>query len=193
MKEVTVTIGRQNGSGGREVGKILAEKMGLPCYDWEIVEETARKYGKTVDEIERTEERARTKSTIYFYGVPSANPVFAQQAEVIREFASRGPAVFVGRSADYVLSDRKDVVNVFVTAPMADRIKRSAARNGISEKDAYKRIREKDAGRADYYLRFTGRTWGDASNYHITLNSGPIGVEGVADMILDYISRMKSE
>ncbi|MDO5862567.1 MAG: cytidylate kinase-like family protein, partial [Thermoplasmata archaeon] len=145
MEGTTVTIGRQNGSGGREVGRILAEKMGVPCYDWEIVEETARRNGRTVEEVESMEERSRTKSTIYFYGVPSANPLYAQQAEIIREFASRGPAVFVGRSADYVLSDRKDVVNVFVTAPMADRIRRSVARNGISEKDAYKRIREKDA------------------------------------------------
>lgn len=193
MEGVTVTIGRQNGSGGREVGQILAGKMGVPCYDWEIVEETARRHGLTVDEVEASEERARTKSPYYFGGLPSANPMFERQSEVVRDYASQGPCVFVGRSADYVLRDRRDVVNVFITAPMADRIKRSAERNGISEKDAYKRITDKDTSRGSYYLRYTGRVWGDASNYHLTVNSSPVGVEGAAEMILAYIERMHDE
>lgn len=187
----TITIGRQNGSGGREVGRILAERLGVPCYDWEIVEETARRSGKTIEEVERNEERARTDSKLYFYGVPAANPLFQQQAEIIKELAAKGPCVFVGRCADRILSGRDDIVNVFVTAPVPDRIKRSMERNGISEKEAYQRITSKDRARADYYLRYAGMTWGDAANYHITVNSGPIGVEGAADLILAYIDRMQ--
>lgn len=188
-----VTIGRQNGSGGREVGKILAEKMGIPCYDKEIIEETARRSGKTADEIERQEESARTDSRLFFGGVPTASRIFDQQAEAIRDLASNGSCVFVGRSADYILRDRADAVNVFIVAPVPDRIRKSATRNGISEKNAYERIMAKDRSRAEYCMRYTGRTWGDASNYHISINTGSIGVEASADLILEYIRRMKSE
>ncbi len=139
-----VTIGRQNGSGGREVGRILAEKMGVPCYDREIVEETARRSGRSIDDVERQEEVAHSESRLYFGGVPPASHMFEEQAAVIRHLASNGPCVFVGRSADYILRDRDDVVSVFITAPVPDRIKRSAARNGISEKNAYERITTKD-------------------------------------------------
>ena len=190
MTDYTVTIGRQNGSGGREVGKILAEKMGVPCYDWEVVEETARKYGKTVEEVEKTEERSRTKSKFYFGGLPSTNPVFEQQSQVVRDFAANGQCVFVGRSADYVLRDRTDVVNVFITAPIEARVRRSMDRNGISEADALKRVTGKDRSRASYYSMYTGKTWGDAANYHLSVNTGPIGVEAAADLILEYIRLM---
>ncbi len=182
-----VTIGRQNGSGGREIGRMLAEKLGVPCYDQEIVERTAEKCGTTVENIGKIEETSRTGSKLYFGGIPSPNPIFQQQAAAIRDLASEGPCVFVGRCADYVLRERKDVVNVFVTAPVPDRIKRSAARNGISEKEAYDRITEKDKGRAEYYMRYTGMTWGSVSNYHLSVNSGPIGVDGATELILTYI------
>lgn len=188
-----VTIGRQNGSGGREVGRILAERLGVPCYDREIIEETARRSGRSANEVEMQEECVRTDSRLFFGGVPIASRMFDQQADVIRDLASHGPCVFVGRSADYILRDRDDTVNVFIVAPVPDRIKRSAARNGISEKNAYERIMAKDRSRAEYCMRYTGRTWGDASNYHISINTGSIGVEASADLILEYIRRMKGE
>ncbi len=188
--QYTVTIGRQNGSGGRDVGRILAERMGVPCYDWEIVTEVAAKNGKTVKEVEAEEENTRTRSKFFFGGVPSANPLFEQQSEVIREFASRGPAVFVGRCADYVLSDRKDVINTFIGAPLPARVERSMERNGISRDDAIKRVTNKDSARANYYMLYTGRTWADVTNYHITLNSDAIGIEGCVDMLLEYMKRL---
>lgn len=187
-----VTIGRQNGSGGREVGRILAEKMGVPCYDREIVEETARRSGRSIDEVERQEEVAHSESRLYFGGVPPASHMFEEQAAVIRDLASNGPCVFVGRSADYILRDRDDVISVFITAPVPDRIKRSAARNGISEKNAYERITTKDRARSEYCRRYTGRVWGDASNYNLAVNTGPIGVDAAVEMVLEYIRRMSS-
>lgn len=190
MDDVIITIGRENGSGGREVGQILSRKLGLECYDRQIVEESAARAGMTVKEAERMEENSRTGSRLFFGGIPSANPLFEKQSEIVREFAGRGPCIFVGRCADYVLRNRRDVVNVFITAPVSDRINRSAERNGISAKDAYARITEKDTARADYYLRYTGRVWGNASNYHMTLNSGPIGTEACADLIIEYIDRI---
>ena len=117
MSDLIITIGRENGSGGREVGRIVADMLGVKCYDREIVEATARNAGVSVEEVERSEE-SRRRSPLYFGGIPSSNPMFEEQSETIRLLASNGPCVFVGRCADYVLRDRDDVINVFVTAPM---------------------------------------------------------------------------
>lgn len=185
-----VTIARQNGSGGREVGKLLAERLGVPCYDREIVEETAKRANVSVEEVERNEERVRTGSKLFFGGQPSANPIYVQQSDAIRDLASGGDSVFVGRCADYVLSQRDDVVSVFVAAPMSDRIRRSSQRNGISEREAYERITSKDREREDYCLRYTGRRWGDAGNYDLTVSTGRIGVGGAVEVILAYMQRL---
>lgn len=185
MSDLIVTIGRQNGSGGREVGRILADMLGVRCYDREIIEETAKVSGMSVEEVERSEERSR-KSAVSYWGIPASNPLFASQSKAILDIADRGPCVFVGRCADYVLRERKDVVNVFVTAPIPDRIKRSAARNGISEKDAYQRIKDKE--RAEYYRRYTGQVWGAVSNVQLSVDTGVIGVENAAKLIYDYIA-----
>lgn len=147
MSDLIITIGRENGSGGREVGRIVADMLGVKCYDREIVEATARNAGVSVEEVERSEE-SRRRSPLYFGGIPSSNPMFEEQSETIRSLASNRPCVFVGRCADYVLRDKNNVINVFVTAPMPDRIRRSASRNGISEADAEERVRRKDAERA---------------------------------------------
>lgn len=186
-----VTIARQNGSGGREVGLLLAARLGVECYDRTIIEETAKKAGVPVEQVERDEERSRVKSVLFFGGIPAANPIFTAQCEAIRDLAAKGPCVFVGRCADRVLAERDDVLNVFVTAPMMDRIRRSAARNCISEEQAADRVTKKDNSRAEYYQRYTGLRWGDVTNYHLSIDSGPIGVEGVVEIILDYIARME--
>ena len=175
MRDLTVTIGRQNGSGGREVGKVLADRLGVECYDRTVIEKTADRMGIPVEDAERMEERARTGSNLFFGGIPTANPLFVVQSDVIRSLASKGQCVFVGRCADYVL----------------DRIRRSADRNGISEKDAYARITSKDRSREEYYLRYTGRRWADSSNYHLTVDTGPIGIEGAVDLILTYMDLMQ--
>ena len=103
MRDLTVTIGRQNGSGGREVGKVLADRLGVECYDRTVIEKTADRMGIPVEDAERMEERARTGSNLFFGGIPTANPMFAVQSDVIRSLASKGQCVFVGRCADYVL------------------------------------------------------------------------------------------
>ncbi len=186
VSDIIVTIGRENGSGGREVGRVLAEMLGVRCYDREIIEETARVSGMSIEEVERSEERSRS-SMVSYWGIPATNPLFEAQSEAILDIASKGPCVFVGRCADFVLREREDVVNVFVTAPIPDRIKRSARRNGFSEKEAYQHIKDKDRERAEYYRRYTGRIWGSASNYHLSVDTGPIGVENAAGIIRDYI------
>ena len=186
MAHQVICLSRQFGSGGREIGRRLAQRLGIAFYDRELIEETARKAGVSVDEVMKSEER-RAGSLLYFGGIPASNPLFDAQSEAIMDIASKGPCVFVGRCADYVLRNRGDVVNVFITAPVPDRIRRSAERNSISERNAYERIKRKDDERAEYYRRHTGRVWGSVSNYNLSVDTGSIGVENAAKLILDYI------
>ncbi len=186
MNDVIITIGRENGSGGREVGEKLSEILDIPCYDQEIIAETAGRIGIDAKEIDRMEE-SNKDGLISYWGIPSANPLFAEQSKIIAELASKGPCIFIGRCADFILGGRKDVVKVFIHAPVGDRIIRSAKRNGISEKEAYERIRRKDAQRASYYQRYTGRVWGAVGNYDLSVSTGDIGIDGAAKLILGYI------
>ena len=190
MSELVITIGRENGSGGREVGRILSETLGIPCYNSQIISETAKKAGLTEKDVEKKEEKD-DGNIISYWGIPSANPLFATQSEIITDLASKGSCIFIGRCADHVLGGRDDVVRVFIHAPIGARILRSAERNGISEKEAYERIRKNDSERASYYQRYTGKLWGAVGNYDLTLNTGMIGTDGAAEIIMDFIKKRK--
>ncbi len=185
MSDLIITIARQNGSGGREVGKILADLIGVKCYDQEILAEAAEESGISLQEIEQKEERT-SRTNMFFYGISAPNPVFIAQSKAIETLAANGPCVFVGRCADHVLRGRKDVINVFVKAPMEARIARSSKRNNISETEAFARVREKDSERALYYQRYTGTVWGVADNYDLTIDTSVIGVENAAKLIVEY-------
>ena len=185
MSDLIITISRQNGSGGREVGKILADLLGIRCYDQEILAEAANESGISLQEIERKEERT-SRTNMFFYGIPAPNPVFVAQSKAIETLAANGPCVFVGRCADYVLHDRSDVINVFVKAPMEVRVARSSKRNNISEKEAFARVKDKDSERALYYQRYTGIVWGTVENYDLTIDTSVIGVENAAKLIIEY-------
>ena len=185
MSDLIITISRQNGSGGREVGKILADLLGIRCYDQEILAEAANESGISLQEIERKEERT-SRTNMFFYGIPAPNPVFVAQSKAIETLAAKGSCVFVGRCADYVLRDRSDVINVFVKAPMEVRVARSSKRNNISEKEAFARVKDKDSERALYYQRYTGIVWGTVENYDLTIDTSVIGVENAAKLIIEY-------
>ena len=147
MSDLIITIARQNGSGGREVGKILADLLGIRCYDQEILAEAANESGISLQEIEKKEERT-SRTNMFFYGIPAPNPVFVAQSKAIETLAANGPCVFVGRCADYVLRDRSNVINVFVKAPMEARVARSSKKNNISEQEARARGERKDGQQA---------------------------------------------
>lgn len=184
MNGLIVTISRQNGSGGREVGSRLAEMLGVKCYDNEIISATAAVAGMSVAEVRRNEERPAG----VFTDVSAPEPLFQSQSDVIRDLAARGSCVLVGRSADYVLRGRPNVVNVFIHAPVGVRVERSMARNGFSDKVAYETVTRKDRERAEYYKRNTGRVWGELSNYQLTIDTGMIGTDNAAKLIYDYVS-----
>lgn len=192
MANLVITIGRENGSGGRQLGSELAAALGVKCYDSELINETAKASGFAKSFVE-THEEHRPGSFLYSLvtggGVvadeqPFPVQIFQAQSEVIRTIAARESCVIVGRCADYILRDRKDCLHVFICSDMASRARRIVERYGQTQKAPEKRLAEKDQKRKVYYKNYTGRVWGQAQNYDICLNSGALGVDTCANMIV---------
>lgn len=192
MANLVITIGRENGSGGRQLGSELAAVLGVKCYDSELINETAKASGFAKSFVE-THEEHRPGSFLYSLvtggGVvadeqPFPVQIFQAQSEVIRTIAARESCVIVGRCADYILRDRKDCLHVFICSDMASRARRIVERYGQTPKAPEKRLAEKDQKRKVYYKNYTGRVWGQAQNYDICLNSGALGVDTCTDMIV---------
>ncbi len=184
------TIGRTNGSGGREIAAILAKRLGIVSYDTELINETAKMAGISVEDVYKQEEK-EGKGAISFYGIPASNPLHQYQFEAIARLADEGKScVFVGRCADHVLEGRPDVIRVFIHASKESSAKRSAERNGISLRVAEARVETKNRDRAMYYQRYTGKVWGNAANYDLCIDTSDITVEQAADLIIAY-ARMK--
>ena len=189
-----ITISREYGSGGRYVGKLLAEKLGVPFYDKELIYMLAEKSNYSCEYIEKNEDSQPNSLlfTLSTEGVFMNNPydaltpndkIFFAQNEVIKEIAQNGPCVIVGRCADYILKDRDDVLNVFITCDMENRIARSVEYYGLDEKTAPKILKKKDKARANKYNYYTDLVWGAANNYDLTVNTGKFGVEKCAEII----------
>ena len=198
MKKNIITISRQFGSGGRTVGHLVAEKLGIPFYDKELVEHIALESGFAPHYVEEHGEHAPGKS-IFSYafasqGVPgvmnglsTADFLWNIQCGAILQLAEKGPCVIVGRNADYILKDRKDVFHAYIHADLDFRADRIVRLYGESEKSPIARLQEKDKRRKLNYQHYTGRTWSDANNYDISLNTAVIGVEKAAEIILDLV------
>lgn len=202
MKKNIITISRQFGSGGRSVGRRIAEKLGIPFYDKELVEQIALESGFAPQFVEENGEHSPGKSMLSYAfasrGVPgvmnglsAADFLWSIQCDAIMELAEKGPCVIVGRNADYVLKDRKDALHVFIHADMDFRADRIVRLYGESEKSPVARLQEKDKRRSVNYQHYTGRTWGDALNYDLCLNTGEIGVDEAADIVISIIENSK--
>jgi putative MATE family efflux protein len=187
-RKVVITIGRENGSGGRYVGDLLAKSLGISCYDKEIVAQASEKSGLARKFIEQYEE---SQSELSVFGGMQLFPVqiAKAEAETIREIAAQEACVFVGRHSDYVLRERDDVINIFVHASLDTRIKRVSKRSKISEKQAETIIKKKDRERAAYYNYHTDTQWGFASNYHMSVDTGAVGIEGAAELIRGFVEQ----
>lgn len=196
MAKNVITISRQFGSGGRTVGRMLAERLGVPFYDKELVNQVADETGFDVSFIEENGEFSPSKSIFSFamsQGIPimqnglsMSDFIFCVQRQVILKLAEQ-PCVIVGRGADYVLRDREDCFNVFIHADVQSRAERIVKLYGESEKRPEQRLADKDKKRKIYYKHYTDREWGDAKNYDICLNSGKIGIDKCVELILDAI------
>ncbi len=193
MKTI-ITISREFGSGGRSVGKLVAQHLGYDFYDHELVNEVARRCGYAPEFIEESGEYANARSSLLF-SIATANQhsaemisvydkLYIEQTRLIEELATRGNCVIVGRCADYVLRENTDCLHVFIHADMESRAKRIVERYGESDKAPMKRLNEKDQKRKVYYKNYTGRVWGQAQNYDLCLNSGVLGVDACAELVV---------
>ena len=186
-KKLLITIGRQFGSGGKAVADELGRRLGIPVYDSELITEAARKSGISEEFFHKRDEKRRA----LFIGMRSGmddEVIFGIQSEVIRDLASKGSAIFVGRASDYVLRDM-DCVDVFISAPLEARVKRIMERQGLSESEAEDLIERKDRGRAEYYDFFTFSKWGVASNYDLCIDSSILGISGTAELIIEFAKK----
>ena len=195
MEKKIITISREFGSGGRTIGHKVAEKLGIPFYDKELVDHIAMESGFAPQYVEEHGEHSPGKSFFSYafahQGVPgvmngmsTADFLWNIQCSVILQLADQVPCVIVGRNADYILKDRKDCLHTFIHADMDFRADRIVRLYGESEKSPEARLHEKDKRRKVNYQHYTGRTWGTAQNYDICLNSSTLGVDECVDIIV---------
>ena len=183
-----ITISREFGSGGRTIGRKVAEKLGIPCYDAEIIEKIAEESGYSGDYIRSEGEGASDRWLSNLFSNRAMGPtnratIWVIQSRIIRELAEKGPCVIVGRCADYVLRGQADLLNVFIHADPQKRADRIVREYGEREASPLERIREKDRRRAAYHRFYTDLKWGHAQNYHLCLDSGVRGIDKCAELI----------
>ena len=199
MASMIITIGRQFGSGGRYVGRLLAEKLQIPFYDKELLVEASKESGICQEILEDHDEKP-TKSLLFslvtgvqtgndpgmmYMDMPLNHRVFLAQFDAIRRVAGEGPCVMVGRCADYVLRDMPNVLNVFVKADMQHRVERAVEHYGFDRMKAEEAIKKADKQRASYYNYYSTNIWGDVNNYDLCVDTGTLGVEGAVDLIAE--------
>lgn len=190
MKKV-ITIGREFGSGGRTIGKHVAEQLGYEYYDKELIEKIAEETGLSAEYIEDNGEKSPGKSLFGYAfigrdasGYSVKDYLWKAQCQIILDLAEKGNCVIVGRCADYILRKRTDCLNVFIHASEEKEKERIVNLYGETGESPEKRLREKNKARALNYKYYTERTWGMARNYHLTLDSGELGEKCCEDMIV---------
>ena len=203
MKKRVVTIAREFGSGGREIGLKLAEALNVPFYDKNLLKEVAESGGMHEDFIAENEERSPMIAAPLFgrnmlatYYQPSfSDTIFIEQAKLIKNIAERGPCVIVGRCADYVLRDDPDVVKVFISASMEFKISRKQSiapeKADYSDAEMEKYIKDVSKQRIRYYEHYTGMKKGMASNFDLCIRTDKVGTDGAVKLILDYLENLK--
>lgn len=204
MKKI-ITISRQYGSGGREIGKKLSEQLGIPFFDNEIISRAAKESGFSESAFETVEDKA-TNSLLYsiamgmnvftnqdvgFAGLSLDDRIFLAQSNVIRKVADEGPCIIVGRCADYILKDLDNVINIFIAADFDFRIKRSIEVDQIAPEHAAEAVSKKDKSRGNYYRYHAGERWDNLFNYDLTLRSDLIGIDKTVECIKNYVESVR--
>lgn len=204
MKYPVITISREFGSGGREIGEAVAKRLGIELYDKTIIEMVAEKSGYSVDFVEDNDQRL-SRSMLFQIAVTGTLPpwlngsskpevetggLFAAQSEVIKGLAEKESCVIVGRCADYILRDNPNRIAVFIRGDSEDKVNRCVREYGLNPQTAVSDMLRRDKERADYYEHYVNKKWGSAENYDICLNSSLFGEEGCVELLLDMINRL---
>ena len=187
---VVITVSREYGSGGRYVGRLIADKLGIKFYDKEIITKLAETTGLSEEYIENNEQKRDATAILnngFYMGLDNADELFVKETELIKELAAKDSCVIIGRCADFILKDEKNVIKVFVYSGMEDKIKRATQIYGYEEDKAKKEIERIDKLRANHYKHYTDKDWKDFSNYDICINSDLLGVEKSADVICNVV------
>lgn len=200
-----ITITRQYGSGGREIGRRLAEAYHIPFYDNEIISRAAKETGFAEAAFERAEDKA-SNSLLYsiamgmnvfsnqeigFSGLSLDDRIFLAQSKVIRNVAEEGPCVIVGKCADYILKEKENAVNLFINATLDFRISRAIEIDGISKDKAAETVMKKDKSRANYYKYHSGERWDNVLNYDMAIRSDLCGIDGTVACLKAYLDAMQ--
>ena len=202
-----ITIGRQFGSAGREIGEKVAAHFGIPCYDKELLSRAAKESGFCEEMIESHDERP-TNSFLYnlvmdtysfgynassFMDMPISHKIFLAQFDTIKKMASENPCVLVGRCADYALSDYDNCINLFIYGEEKVKIKRIMEKYNLSEAKAKDMIIKKDKQRQSYYNYYSSKKWGRADSYDLCINSSLLGIDGTVKLIIQAIEDFESK
>lgn len=198
-----ITIGRQFGSAGREIGNLIAKDVGIKLYDKEMLAVAAKESG-ICEELFETHDEKPTSSFLYslvmdtysmgyspnaYMDMPINHKVFLAQFDAIKKIANKGPCILVGRCADYALENYSNCVSVFIHADLGDRIKRIARIYDLTDAKAKDLILKTDKKRASYYDYYTNKKWSSAESYELCLNSSRLGIRGTADAIINYVEQ----
>lgn len=191
-KNVIITIAREYGSGGRYVGKILADKLGIKLYDKNLIEVVSNESGLSAEYIEENEQNIHGNllssfNTQYYNNLSNDDNLFIAESKAIKDIASKGSCVIVGRCSNYILRDNKNVINVFLYSNDENKVKRAVKYYGLDEKDALKEINKINKNREKHYNYYTQRKWKDLDNYDIAINVDTYGVEKTAQILENFV------
>jgi cytidylate kinase len=195
IEKYFITIGRQLGSGGQEIGKKLTGSLGISYYDKEIINLASEESGLGKEFFEKADEKTSFSFFDNFFGMQFSRnylrneTLFEIQSNIIRELAKKNSALFVGRCADYILREYPYRLDIFITANKEDRIQRTAKRKGISYKEAEELNLKTDRKRKEYYNFYNNREWGKASSYHLCINSSILGIDETVSFLHRFIEQ----
>ena len=196
MKKTVITISREYGSGGRIIGKKVAEALGINFYDGELLSLVAKESGYTEDFVRQNDQK-RTQSLLYhlYMGsqiLPASDMIFIAQSKVIKDLYEKESCVVVGRCADYVLRGKDSVINIFIHAPLESRAERVKEEYGEKADNYKNHVKKKDKSRIAYYNYFADDNWGKAQTYDLSVNSD-IGIDTAVKLIVDYVKAKQGE
>lgn len=189
-KQIVITIAREYGSGGRYIGRLIANKLGIKFYDKDLIIEVAKETGLAEEYIENHEQKRASLAGLnngYYIGLDNSDSLFLKEAELIKKVAEKESCVIIGRCADFILQEKDNVIKVFVYANQEDKIKRATEIYGLDKAKAEKEIKRIDKLRANHYKHYTEKNWNDYSHYDICINSDTLGVEKSADLICEMV------